>query len=141
VSFVRRHKLMAALTSGYSIYLTLVVVGAIPAMVFPIYLGLVVLGAIPALTFPIYYTAKAKWWRLTSAEERETAGHVAMFSSCFGLLYVRGGINLASPAGRDVVIHQASAGAAFQMFLALFAAAMVWHRVWLFHKGRKGSRQ
>lgn len=137
MKFVRRHKWVAALASVYWIYLTLVIAGAIPAMVFPVYLGLVVLGAVPALTFPIYYTAKVKWWRLTSAEERETGGHVAMFSTCFALLYVRGGINLASPAGRDTVMHQSSAGAAFLMFLALFAAAMVWHRVWLFHKGRK----
>jgi hypothetical protein len=135
--FVRRHKLVTALASVYAIYLTLVVVGAIPAMVFPVYLALVVLGGVPALVFPVYYSATVQWWRLTNAEERETAGHVAMFSALFGLLYVRGGINLATPASREAVLHQSTAGAAFLMFLALFAAAMVWHRVWLFHKGRK----
>lgn len=136
--FVRRHKLVAAFASVFAIYLALVIAGVIPAMVFPVYVGLVVLGALPALAFPIYYSAKVKWWRLASADEREAGGHIAMFSTLFGLLYVRGGINLASPASRDAVLHQSPGGAAFLMFLALFAAAMVWQRVWLFHRGRKG---
>lgn len=137
MKFVRRHKLVAALAAVFAIYLASVIAGVIPAMVLPIYVGLVVLGALPALAFPIYYSAKVKWWRLADAEERETAGHVAMFSTCFGLLYVRGGINLASPVSRDAVLHQSPGGAVFLMFLAAFAAVMVWQRVWLFHRGRK----
>lgn len=140
MKFVRRHKLATAVALVYAIYLMLVVVGAIPAMVFPVYVGLVVLGGVPALAFPIYYSATVRWWRLPSDDERETAGHVAMFSALFGLLYVRGAINLATRASREAVLHQSPAGAAFLMFLALFAAAMVWHRVWLFHKGRKVRR-
>lgn len=140
MKFVRRHKLVDAFASVYLSYLTLVIVGAIPAMVFPIYLALVVLGGVPALAFPIYYSATVKWWRLSSPEERETAEHIAMFSTCFGLLYVRGAINLVTPLSRAAVLHQSTAGSTFQMFLALFAATMVWHRVWLFHKGRKERR-
>jgi hypothetical protein len=105
--------------------------------VFVIYVVLVVLGAVPALTFPIYYSVKVRWWRLASGEDRETAGHVVMFSACFALLYVRGGINLSTPAGRYGVVNQSPGAAGFLVFLALFAAVVVWHRVWLFHKGRK----
>lgn len=143
MNFVRRHKSVtvgAIVALSYAIYLTLVIVGAIPAMVFPIYLGLVVLGAIPALTFPIYYSVKVRWWRLQSGPERETAGHLVMFSTLFALLYIRGGINIASGPGREAILNQSTANAAFLMFIATLAAFVAWHRVWLFHRGRKKRR-
>lgn len=138
--FMRRHKPVAVgaiVALAFLIYLTLVIVGAIPAMVFPIYLGLVALGALPALTFPVYYSVKVRWWRLPRGPERETAGHIVMFSTLFSLLYVRGGINLTSPSGRAAILGQSSGSATFLMFLAVLAAAVGWHRVWLFHRGRK----
>jgi hypothetical protein len=105
--------------------------------VFVIYLTLVALGAVPAFVFPIYYSAKAKWWRLPRGPERETAGHLVMFSTLFALLYVRGGINLSSSAGRHTILNQSSGSAAFLLCIAAFAAFVGWHRVWLFHRGRK----
>jgi hypothetical protein len=108
--------------------------------VFIVYVGLVALGAIPALTFPIYYSVMSKWWRLPRGPERETAVHLLMFSSLFALLYVRGGVTLSTPSGRGAVLNQSPGAAAFLLFLAAFAAFVVWQRVWLFHKGRKGRR-
>lgn len=105
--------------------------------VFVIYVVLVVLGALPALTFPIYYSAVTRWWRLPRGPHREIAGHLMAFSTFFGLLYARGGINLASPAGRYTLLHQSPAGAWFYVFLAALAAFVGWQRLWLFHRGRK----
>lgn len=143
MNFVRRHKPVAVGVTGalaFVIYLTLAVVGAIPAMVFPVYLGLVGLGAIPALTFPVYYSVKVRWWRLPRGPERETAGHLAMFSTLFALLYVRGGINVATGPGREAILNQSPGNAIFLQFLAALAAAVGWHRVWLFHRGRRLRR-
>lgn len=140
MNFVRRHKSVTVgviVALSYAIYLTLVIVGAIPAMVFPVYLGLVALGAVPALTFPIYYSVKVRWWLLRRGPERETAGHLVMFSTLFALLYVRGGINIASGPGREALHNQSPGNAAFLMFLATLAAFVAWQRVVLFHRGRK----
>lgn len=105
--------------------------------VFVLYLTLVVLGALPALTFPIYYSVTVRWWQWPHGSERETAGHAVMFSTLFALLYVRGGINLSSTAGRYAILHQSSGGAAFLMFIAALAAFLAWQRLRLFHRGRK----
>lgn len=105
--------------------------------VFVVYLFLLALGALPALTFPIYYSVKVRWWRLPRTSERETAGHLVMFSTLFALLYVRGGINVASGPGREAILNQSPGNATFMIFLAAFAAVVTWHRVWLFHRGRK----
>jgi hypothetical protein len=104
--------------------------------VFVVYTVLIGIGAIPALTFPIYYSVKSRWWQLPHGPERETAGHLLAFSTFFALLYVRGGINLSTPSGRYAVLNQSPGGAAFLIFLAVFAAAVGWHRLWLFHRGR-----
>jgi hypothetical protein len=109
--------------------------------VFVVYLTLVALGALPALTFPIYYSTTVRWWRLPRGPERETAGHLVMFSTLFALLYVRGGINLSSPSGRHGILNQTPGNAAFLMFIAVFAAFVAWQRVWLFHRGRKARRR
>ena len=109
--------------------------------VFMAYVAFIVLGAIPALTFPIYYSVKSKWWELPHGPERETAGHLLAFSTFFALLYLRGGINLSTPSGRNTVMHQSPGGAAFLIFLAVFAAVVGWQRVWLFHRGRKPGRR
>lgn len=105
--------------------------------VFVVYLVLLMLGALPALTFPVYYSIKVRWWLLPRGPERETAGHLVMFSTLFALLYVRGGINVASGPGREAIFNQSTGNATFMVFLALFAAVVTWHRVWLFHRGRK----
>lgn len=105
--------------------------------VFVIYVSLLVAGAVPALTFPIYYSVKSRWWRLRRGPERETAGHLLMFSSLFALLYVRGAINVSSGPGREAVFHQSTGNVIFMLFLAAFAAFVAWQRVWLFHRGRK----
>lgn len=109
--------------------------------VFVVYLSLVVLGAIPALTFPIYYSVASKWWRLPRGPERETAGYLLMFSSLFALLYARGGINLSTPSGRDAVLDQSLGSAGFLLFLAVFAAVVGWYALYLLHKGRKEQRR
>jgi hypothetical protein len=108
--------------------------------VFVIYLVLLVAGAVPALTFPIYYSVKGQWWRLPRGPERETAGHVVMFSSLFALLYVRGAINVSTGPGREALFNQSPGNVAFLLFIASLAAFVGWHRVWLFHKGRKERR-
>lgn len=105
--------------------------------VFGIYLCLLVLGAVPALTFPIYYSIKVRWWRLPHGEERETAGHLVMFSGLFALLYVRGGINVSTGPGRKALFEQSPGATAFLLFIAVLAAFLTWQRVRLFHKGRK----
>jgi hypothetical protein len=105
--------------------------------VFVIYLTLVALGAVPAFVFPIYYAVKSKWRQFPHGRERETAGHLLAFSTFFALLYLRGGINLSTPSGRYAVLNQSPGGGAFLVFLAVFAAAVGWHRLWLFHRGRK----
>ncbi len=143
MKFVRRLKSVTAgavAALAFLIYLMLVLVGAIPALVFPLYLGLLALGAIPALAFPIYYSVTVRWWRQPRGPERETAGHLVMFSTLFALLYVRGGINLSSPAGRTAILHQSAGDAVFLMFIAALAAFVTWHRVLLFHRGRKERR-
>lgn len=105
--------------------------------VFVIYLTLVALGAVPALVFPVYYSTKVRWWRLPHGPERETAGHLVMFSTLFALLYVRGGINLSSSSGRHAILHQSVGGAAFLVGIAAYAAFVAWQRLLLFHRGRK----
>lgn len=108
--------------------------------VFVVYLVLLLLGAIPALTFPIYYLIKGRWRKLPRGPERETAGHVLIFSSLFGLLYVRGAINVSTGPGREALFSQSPGAVAFLLFLAVLAAFVGWQRVWLFHKGRKETR-
>ena len=104
--------------------------------VFVVYLVLLVLGAVPAVLFPVYYSVVTRWWRLPHGPRRETAGHLMAFSTFFALLYVRGGINLASPTGRATVLHQSPAAAGLLLLLAVVAMFVGWQRLWLFHKGR-----
>jgi hypothetical protein len=108
--------------------------------VFIAYLIMLVLGAVPALLFPIYYSATVRWWRLRRGPEHETAVHLVIYSGLFALLYVRGAINISSGAGREALHDQSPGSAAFLLFIAAVAMFVAWQRLWLFHKGRKNRR-
>ncbi len=109
--------------------------------VFVTYLVLLALGAVPALTFPIYYSVKVRWWLLPRGPERETAGHLVMFSTLFALLYVRGAINVSTGPGREAIFNQSPGNVTFMLFIAVLAMFVAWHRVLLFHKGRRARRE